>query len=102
MDFPRTEGLSEDQLAYLAPYPVIWKAEDIINYQTVRHPITGRPTLSRVVFRYISHRYTEENPFHPHYVPTVADHYLGEEGYQVDFYQQETIGAVSLSNGELS
>ena len=104
VDFPRVaDDASDDERAGLTPYPVIWKAEDLINWHVTRNPVTGRPQLSRAIFRYVSHRYSEDNPFHPSLVPTVADHHLDESGnYVIDFYEQESTGSVRLSNGELS
>lgn len=83
------------------PYPVLWRAEDVINWQT--SSTKGSTKLTRVVVRYVSHSYTTENPYHADLVPTVADHYLNSDGnYQVDVYQQEANSGVHLANGELA
>ena len=104
VDFPRvTEDMDDDTRAQLKPYPVLWKADEIINWQVTRSAATGRPELVRAVFRYVSKDYTEDNPYHPTLVPTVVEHYVDEEGiYTVDSYKQVNAIAVRLDNGEYS
>jgi len=88
----------------VAPYPVIIKAENVINYQVDVHPITRQRTLTRLVLRYLTEEFDEENPWHPNYVDTVCDHYLDEGGNLVlDYYRQkDTYAELKVLNGEVT
>ena len=100
VDFPRVD--EGDDPSTLFPYPVLWKAEEIINWQVGRGP-GGRPKLTRAVFRYVDKQFTEANPYHPQLVPIVADHHLNEQGhYEVTFYRQDSAVTVRLDNGEFT
>jgi len=98
------DSLSQEERATIAPYPVIIKAENVINVQTSIHPVTRVKTLTRWVTRYISEKYDEGNPWHPNYVDTVADHYLDSSGRLViDYYHQAGDGNyndIKILNGE--
>jgi len=85
------EMMDVEERAMISPYPVLIKAENVINVQVKTHPITRVKALSRWTTRYITEVYTKENPWHPSYVDTVCDHYLDEEGYLVlDYYRKES------------
>lgn len=95
--------MTPEERAKVSPYPVILKAENVINIQTRPHPITKSRMLYRFVTRYITEEYTADNPWHPTYVDTVADHYLDESGKLViDYYRKEdATHTVDAVNGEL-
>jgi len=95
--------MDAEQRMSISPYPVIIKAENVINIQTEVHPITRQKTLTRFVTRYISQEYTEDNPWHPNYIDTVCDHYLDEQGYLVlDYYRKkDSMHEVAVLNGEV-
>lgn len=105
VDYPEvenSEGLSKEERDQLAPYPVLWKAEDVINYQVTINPFSKRPALSRVIFRYIDHDYNE-SPYHPTLKIIAADHYLDEAGvYRVQKYRRKGEGLVEVTNGTLA
>jgi len=96
-------NLSQEDRAKISPYPVIIKAENVINYQTKVHPITRHRTLSRWVTRYLTEVYTQDNPWHPSYIDTVADHYLDEQGFLViDYYRKtDSNNEIKVLNGEV-
>jgi hypothetical protein len=104
VDFPVVPNYAElepDQKKMIAPYPVLWRAEDVINWQTGIDKATGRPTLTRVVFRYISRDY-KDSEWHPNLEIVAVDHYLDEEGYyRVQYYTKEGEATVDLINGDL-
>ena len=104
VDFPTVPGYSDldpDQKKMIAPYPVLWRAEDVINWQTGIDRATGRPALTRVVFRYIN-RTNKDSDFHPNLEIVAVDHYLDEEGlYRVQYYTKEGEATVDLINGDL-
>ena len=84
------ESMTPEERASISPYPVLIKAENVINVQVKTHPITRVKALSRWTTRYITEEFTADNPWHPNYVDTVCDHYLDEEGYLVlDYYRKD-------------
>jgi len=98
------ENMDPEVRNMIAPYPVLIKAENVINVQLNTHPVTRVKTLSRIVTRYISEEYNSDNPWHPNYVDTVCDHYLDKEGLLVlDYYKKSGGGQqVEALNGEIS
>ena len=109
VDYPKIteqqqEALTPEERDMIAPYPVIIKAENVINYQVDVHPITRQRTLTRLVLRYLTEEFDEENPWHPNYVDTVCDHYLDESGNLVmDYYRQkDTYAELKVLNGEVT
>lgn len=97
------ENLTPEERLSISPYPVIIKPENVINVQTKIHPITRQSSLSRWVTRYISKEFKPENPWHPVFVDTVADHYLDESGFLViDYYKKDDpMLQVDAVNGDL-
>jgi hypothetical protein len=97
--------MSTEDKEVVSPYPVVIKAENVINYQTSIHPITRIKSITRFVTRYIVEEYTDvENPWHPEYQDVVADHYLDESGgLVIDYYKREyQADNVKILNGEVS
>ena len=97
------ERMTPEERSKISPYPVIMKAENVINVQIKPHPITRIKQLARWTTRYISEEYSDDNPWHPNFVDTVCDHYLDEEGKLVlDYYQRKDPNhSVDAVNGEL-
>jgi hypothetical protein len=79
---PNMDLLTLEERKKLAPYPVMLKAESVINWRMGPHPITGEHCLLALVVRSFQQRY-EENPLHPNYVDTTMVHRLNEQGYYV-------------------
>jgi hypothetical protein len=104
VDYPAVENfdsLSKEQKDNLAPYPIIWKAEDVINWQIGVNSNTNRPALTRVVFRYIDQDFSESD-YHPTLKIIAADHYLDEAGvYRVQKYKRKGEAIISVTNGDL-
>lgn len=105
VDYPvvdNFESLSVEERGSLSPYPIVWRAEDVINWQTSYDCAASKPKLSRVVFRYVERDY-EKSPWHPDYVPMVADHYLNDDGiYCVDYYRRVGDTSVEVNNGTVT
>jgi len=98
---PNYKDLDTEQKKMVSPYPVLWKAEDVINWQTGIDNDSGRPTLTRVVFRYIDRRY-KDSEWHPNLEIVAVDHFLDEQGiYRVQYYRKEGEATVDLINGDL-
>src|SRR6056300_804642 len=108
VDYPQLseeqyDAMTPDERSIIKPYPVLIEAENVINIQTDTHPVTRHKTLSRWVTRYLVKKYTQENPWHPNYVDTVADHYLDEQGRLViDYYEHpDTNNEIKVLNGDV-
>ena len=95
------EKMTPEERMTISPYPVLIKAENVINVQVKTHPVTRVKTLSRWTTRYISEEYSDDNPWHPNYVDTVCDHYLDEQGFLVLDYYKKSHGSheVEALNG---
>ena len=97
------DSMSFEERMMINPYPVLIKAESVINYQTKVHPITRQKTLTRFITRYVEEDYSE-SPWHPDYVDMVCDHYLDESGKLVlDYYRKKSSAEnVDVLNGTIS
>jgi hypothetical protein len=95
------EMMTPEERMTISPYPVLIKAENVINVQVKTHPVTRIKTLTRWVTRYITEEYDNDNPWHPNYIDTVCDHYLDQEGMLVLDYYRKDSGShqVSAING---
>jgi hypothetical protein len=96
------DALTSEERESIKPYPMLIEAENVINVQTGKHPVTRQKVLTRIVKRYLTEKYTANNPWHPDYVDTVADYYLDEEGKLViDYYEQvDSNNEVKVLNGD--
>lgn len=109
VDFPvlseqDIDGMTPEERMSVSPYPVVLKAENVINVQVDVHPVNRKRTLTRLVLRYISEEYTPENPWHANYIDTVADHHLDEQGnYVINYYRKkDVVGEVEVVNGDVT
>jgi hypothetical protein len=96
------DTLSQEEKDMIKPYPVLIEAENVINIQTNIHPVTRQKTLTRWVTRYLVQRFNLDNPWHPNYIDTVADHYLDDQGKLViDYYEHpDNNNEIKILNGE--
>ena len=79
----------------LLAYPVLWKAEEIINWQT------DDETLTRVVFSYEVEETTDDE-YDFNCVTYYQDHFINSFGvYQVDTYRETGVTAESNSGYDL-
>jgi hypothetical protein len=84
VDYPATDPaeyakLDREARNKLKPYPVIQKAESIINWRTSDNKF-GKQVLDRVNVRGFRHEYTDENQFHPNYIEVVYVHEINASG----------------------
>ena len=108
VDYPNVSEQEYDMMdpeekEKIKPYPVLLEAENVINVQTDTHPVTRKKVLTRVVTRYLSRKYTPDNPWHADYVDTVCDHYLDDQGKLVlDYYEHaDTNNEIKVLNGDV-
>lgn len=90
VDYPKIENpdaLSPDEKALYKPYPVLYKAESIINWRVTQDRL-GKNILDRVIIRGFKEEYTS-NEFHPVFKDTVWVHDLDDSGYyRIRIYQR--------------
>lgn len=83
VDYPRlgpeAEGMTQEELAGYKPYPVLQKAENVINWH-VREDEFGKTILSKVIVKGMEEDFSR-NEFHPEFRETVWVHELDESGY---------------------
>lgn len=86
-EVPNADNLSAEEKATYKPYPVLHKAESIINWK-ISESETGKNILSRVIIRGFKEEY-DENEFHPVFKDTVWVHDLDDSGYyRIRIYQK--------------
>jgi len=91
VDYPKIstpESMTREDYQKVKPYPVIWKAENVINWRYSETP-KGKRQLVLVVCR----TYEEEiggDPFHPALVETIVAHQLVNGYYQITIWQRDT------------
>jgi hypothetical protein len=90
IDYPKIENpdsLSAEEKELYKPYPILHKAEAIINWRMSEDKF-GKNILDRVIIRGFKEEYTT-NEFHPIFKDTVWVHDLDESGfYRVRIYQK--------------
>lgn len=83
---PDAENLDKETKDKIKPYPILQKAETIINWSTATD-MFGKTILKRVIVKGFADDYTI-NEFHARRVPTVWVHELDDNGeYQIRIYQ---------------
>ena len=91
VDYPmitNPENLTREELLSYKPFPVLHKAENIINWR-VSEDSFGKAVLDRVIVKGLVEKYTD-NEFHPEYYETVWVHDLDDSGYyRIRVYQRK-------------
>lgn len=92
--------LSEEEMLIFKPYPILIKAEEVINWTVSKHPITGEKILSRILIRKYEEEY-EEDKYHPNISEVVYVHFLDNQGfYKVKRFKSEKSNPVA-SGGKI-
>jgi hypothetical protein len=103
VDYPKIENpeaMTKEDLANYKPFPILYKAESVINWRT-RTDNLGKTILDRVIIRGTKENF-EVNEFHPTYRDAVWVHELDEKGhYKIRVFERfEEITSVEFSSGE--
>jgi hypothetical protein len=103
VDYPEIknpEMLTKEELNNYKPFPILYKAESIINWRT-RTDELGKNILDRVIVRGTK-EYFNANEFHPSYKDTVWVHELNESGnYHIRVFEQNiSNNIVEFNSGE--
>jgi hypothetical protein len=89
VDYPMIENpdnYTKEELADFKPYPILRKAEQIVNWR-VSESAYGKTMLDRVIVRLYEESY-DENEFHPTFRDTVYVHELNEGKYRIRKFQR--------------
>jgi hypothetical protein len=97
---PDANALTPEDKALLKPYPVLWKAETVINW-AVKQDERGKTVLKMIIVRSFEESFVD-NEFHPIFVDTVKVHELDDKGeYRIRKYQLLTkTSNVTVINGQ--
>ena len=101
---PEAEAMTKEELLQFKPYPILWKAESVINWSYEQDDVTGKSRLTRIIVRKAEEVSDPEiNEFHPTYVSTVYVHDLDEDGfYRIRTYRAKNAEAsVVVINGRI-
>lgn len=92
--------LTQKQMDALRPFPILYKAEAIINWKQGVHPVTGHSGLTMVVVRQSIEK-PGNNEFHPDIVDTVWVHDLDELGeYRIRTYERNDTNDGTVEQGD--
>jgi hypothetical protein len=93
------EDLTPEQRKQLKPYPILHKAENIINWRTCVNEF-GKRVLESIIVRGYTKEYIE-NPFHPTMIETVWVHEVVDNRYQVrEFRGRVPAASVAVVAGQ--
>jgi hypothetical protein len=105
LDHPVVEdwdALEPDERDRVKPFPVLWKAENVINWSLGINKTTGNREITRVIIHYFGEEFEEEADFQPLLIEYVADHRLDPEGhYKVTYYRRTLDQTVHIINGQI-
>jgi hypothetical protein len=105
IDYPSVSAdqstkMTPDQRRALKPYPLIWKAESIVNWHVNTDSLSGEQTLERVIIRGFEENFTD-NEFHPVLTEVAWVHEVVEGLYQIrKFVKNQDANTVPVVNGE--
>jgi hypothetical protein len=105
IDYPEVDTeapeYDEELASQLKPYPVIQKAETVVNWRVSSNRV-GKAVLDRVIVRGLEESY-DENEFHPTYYDVAYVHELNEEGnYQIRVYKKpDAVSSVPVVAGRV-
>jgi hypothetical protein len=101
-EVPEGVELTPKEQRDLKPFPVLYKAENIINWKRGKHPITGVDRLEQVIVRMHEERFVD-NEFHADIFDVVYVHELDAEGfYQVRKFERKQDESAGVSNGSIN
>ena len=80
------ESLDDEARSKLKPYPVLYSAEDVVNWQYDLDD-QGKTQLIRVIIKTLEEDYSK-NEFHPDYVPIAWVHELVDGFYRIRKFKQ--------------
>jgi hypothetical protein len=102
VDYPNVanaEDLTkEEQLAY-KPYPILWKAESVINWKVSTDVVKGTQSLSMVIVKGYEEDFSK-NEFHAEILDTLWVHEIVEGKYQIRKFQHRVPTQTETTQGQ--
>jgi len=102
-DYPKIENpdkLTQEDFKKYQPYPIHYRAEDIVNWRMTDMP-NGSRELSMLIIKGTTERYDAESPWHPILTNTVWVHELVDGLYQVSVFKEKADATnVPIVNGQ--
>lgn len=98
VDFPVVDSaadLTKEEMQAYKPYPVLWKAESIINWRVEVTPL-GQSRLSMVIVQGTECVDNPDDEFHSLVLPTIWVHELVDNKYQVRKFQGKSENATAM------
>jgi len=80
------------------PYPVLWKAENVINWRVTEDQY-GNAVIDTVIVRGFRDDYSR-NEFHPDYIETVWVHELVDGKYQIRIFEEDIPKTKDVASGK--
>lgn len=104
VDYPvvnNRDSMTREEVQAIKPYPLLYRAESIMNWRVSADPLTGVHKLNCVIVRGYEEVYPE-GKFHPEQVDTVWVHELNAAGnYQIrKFQKSDASTSVPVINGQ--
>ncbi|WP_396189869.1 DUF4055 domain-containing protein [Flavobacterium sp.] len=100
-NIPNRTDLTRDEILQFKPYPVMWKAESVINWNVEQDTKSGHLKLTRVIVRMYEES-NETNEFHSDMIDTVYVHELVDNRYQIRKFQERSkTNSVPVVNGKV-
>ena len=104
VDYPKIENpdnMTQKEIAAFKPFPVLWKAESVINWKVDLDPLTGTTQLSRVVMRaYVQQKESDES-VHPELKDTVYVHEIVNNKYQIRVFEEGNVSDPPAVAGQI-
>ena len=104
VDYPVIENaadLTREEMIQVKPYPVLWKAESVINWRASKRS-DGTQSLNQIIVRDYEEIPDPLNEFHPKIVDTVWVHEIVDGYYQIRIFQLNAPESVIVAaNGEI-
>jgi hypothetical protein len=104
IDYPKVvngDSLTKEEILDIKPFPVLYKAETIINWRTNTDD-SGKTILDRIIVRGMKEKFNE-NEFHPTYVDTIWVHELHKKtrNYIIRIFQKVDLNSqIEFESGE--
>jgi hypothetical protein len=93
VDYPTIDNpdeLTKQEQQSIMPYPVLWKAESVINWR-VSTNAKGKKQLVRVITRGFEESEHSDNEFHVELIDTIRVHEIVDGKYQIRIFQKQDI-----------
>lgn len=104
VDYPKVleaANMTAEEFKAIKPYPLLWSAETVINWQLGKGP-DGATRLKRVVTKEVIERFASDEEVHPDKLVEIRVHELDKEGYyQIRVYEAPINTNVVLKRGSV-